>query len=113
MKTIIGNWKMNVGTRESVALARGVLLELRGKRVKPDMVLCPPFVALADVRKAIARSNVSLGAQNMSWEEKGSHTGEVSARMLKELGVSHVILGHSERRRELGEIGSPETTAEH
>lgn len=103
MKTIVANWKMNVGVRESVALARGTLLTLRGRRVIPELVICPPFVALGEVRKVVARSSASLGAQNMHWEERGSYTGEISPRMLQELQVSHVILGHSERRRLMGE----------
>lgn len=103
MKTIVGNWKMNVGTRESVALARGVLLALRGKRTLPEVVACPPFVALSEVRKIVARSHVALGAQDVFWEETGAFTGEVSARMLTELGTTHVIVGHSERRAQLGE----------
>lgn len=102
MKTLIANWKMNVGTRESVALARGVLLAMRGKKVLPELIACPPFVALSEVRKIVARTHVSLGAQDMFWEETGAFTGEISGRMLTELGVSHVILGHSERRT-LGE----------
>lgn len=99
MKTVIGNWKMNVGTRESVALARGVILALRGKKTLPEVVICPPFVAFSDVRKIIARSSVAMGAQNMFWEESGSFTGEISPRQMLELGISHVILGHSERRQ--------------
>lgn len=98
MKTIIANWKMNVGVRESVALARGTLLTLRGRKLVPELVVCPPFVALSEVRKVTARSHAALGAQNMSWEAQGAFTGEISPRMLEELGVSHVILGHSERR---------------
>lgn len=98
MKIVIGNWKMNVGTRESVALARGVLLALRGSKTLPETIVCPPFVALADVRKIVARTHVSLGAQAMHPDESGAFTGEISARMLEELGVTHVILGHSERR---------------
>ena len=103
MKTVIANWKMNVGVRESVALARGTLLTLRGRKIIPDLVICPPFVALGEVRKVIARSSVELGAQNTFWEATGSHTGETSTRMLQEHGVTHVILGHSERRQQVGE----------
>jgi triosephosphate isomerase (TIM) len=98
MKTIIGNWKMNLGARESVALARGVMYAIRGKKFVPDIVICPSFTALSEVRKVIARSSVLLGAQDMSHEEKGAFTGEVSAKQLTELSVSHVIIGHSERR---------------
>lgn len=103
MKTIIGNWKMQVGVRESVALARASLLLLRGKKHVPNFVICPPFVALSEVRKVVARSALHLGAQNISWEEQGAMTGEISARMLTEVGVTHVIIGHSERRQKLNE----------
>lgn len=94
---------MQVGTRESVALARGVVLALRGKKVLPEIVICPSAVALSEVRKIVTRTHVSLGAQNMFWEEQGAFTGEISSKQLAELGVTHVIIGHSERRQVLGE----------
>ncbi len=103
MKTVVGNWKMNVGVRESVALARGILLSLRGRRHLPELIVCPPFTALAEVRKTVARSHVAMGAQDMHWEESGAFTGEISPRMLVEAGATHVIIGHSERRRLCGE----------
>jgi triosephosphate isomerase len=103
MKTIIANWKMNLGVRESVALTRASLLLLRGKKIAPHLVLCPSFIALSEVRKVLAHSSVSLGAQNVSWEEHGAYTGEISVRMLSEVGTTHVIVGHSERRHWFGE----------
>ncbi len=90
---------MNLGVRESVALARASLLLLRGKKVSPHLILCPSFIALAEVHKVIARSSAVLGSQNVSSEEHGAFTGEISVRMLTEVGVTHAIVGHSERRR--------------
>jgi triosephosphate isomerase len=66
------------------------------------MVVCPPFVALAAVKDALAGSKIGLGAQNVYWEEKGAFTGEISPVMLKDL-VTYVIIGHSERRQYFGE----------
>lgn len=103
MKTIVANWKMNVGLRGAVALARGTLLSVRGKKVLPEIVLCPPFVALSDVHKVVARSRAVLGAQDVCFKEEGSYTGEISVRMLSEVGVTHVIVGHSERRSHMQE----------
>jgi triosephosphate isomerase len=91
------NWKMNLGRpQEALDFVRRIrhpLSELEGVQ----NVICPPFTALATVAEALAPTPVAVGAQNMHWEEKGAHTGEISAAML--VGLCHfVILGHSERR---------------
>lgn len=103
MKHIIGNWKMNLGVRESAALARGVLRGMRGKDITPHVVLCPAFTALSEVHKVVARSRVDLGAQNIGTERQGAFTGEVSPVMLEDVHASFVIIGHSERRQIFGE----------
>ena len=103
MKAVIANWKMNLSVRESVALTRGVLRGIRGQEILPEIVLCPSFVSLSEMRKMLARSRVKLGAQDVFWQDSGAYTGEISVRQLKESNCSHVILGHSERRREFNE----------
>jgi len=98
---IAGNWKMNKNVAEAVELVRA-LREATADVEKVEIVVCPPFVALAAVKEALAGSKIKVGAQNMHWEEKGAFTGEVSALMLKGL-VEYVIIGHSERRQFFGE----------
>lgn len=93
---IAGNWKMNTTTAEAVALAEGVVKNVRGTAHK--VMVAPPFTVLARVAEVLSGTNVRLGAQNASAEESGAHTGEVSVHMLKDVGVQTVILGHSERR---------------
>ena len=95
---IAGNWKMNKTVAEALDLVRGLKIELTNVK-EVDIVVCPPFTALADVSKAILDSNIRLGAQNMSENNVGAYTGEVAAVMLKEFSVRYVILGHSERRQ--------------
>lgn len=94
---------MNLGVRESVALARGILRSMRGKEVTPEVILCPAFTSLGEVHKAVSKSRISLGAQNCGTDRAGAFTGEISIPMLKDVGVSHVIIGHSERRIYLNE----------
>ncbi len=98
---IAANWKMNTTIPEGVRLASDVkqaLSDISGAEV----VLCPPFVSLEAVKRALEGSSIGLGAQNMHPEAKGSYTGEISYQMLADL-CEFVVLGHSERRRILGE----------
>lgn len=98
---IAGNWKMYKTIAEAVQLARGIreaVVNVEGV----DMVLCPPFTALAAVEDVISNSKIGLGAQNMYWAEQGAFTGEISPLMLEGL-CDYVILGHSERRQFFGE----------
>jgi triosephosphate isomerase len=94
---IAGNWKMNKTSKEAAQLIIG----LRDKVAKAscEVVLCPPFTALALAVTLVEGTNVKVGAQNMHFEENGAFTGEISPLMLKEIGVEYVILGHSERRQ--------------
>jgi triosephosphate isomerase len=95
---IAGNWKMNKTVAEALDLVVDLKRELA--LIKDvDIVLCPPFTALADVSKAIIDTHIRLGAQNMSEHVSGAYTGEIAAGMLKEFSVRYVILGHSERRQ--------------
>ena len=101
-KIVAGNWKMNKTASEVAALIAGIKKEVEGI-TSVDIVVCPPFTDLKDAAAACAGSNVKLGAQNVHWEASGAYTGEISAAMLKDLGVKYVIIGHSERRQYFGE----------
>ena len=98
---IAGNWKMHKNMVEAASLAGELVSGFSGEKKK--IMIAPPFTALAAVAEVLKGSNILLGAQNMGPEEKGAHTGEISLHMLTELGVSVVILGHSERRHVYGE----------
>lgn len=101
-KIVAGNWKMNKTASEAVALIEGVKAELEGVS-GVEVVVCPPATDLKDAAAAVAGSSVGLGAQNVHWAESGAYTGEISAAMLKDLGVQYAIIGHSERRQYFGE----------
>lgn len=99
---IVANWKMNPTSRKQAEH----LFETIRKGVHSvkniDIVLCPPFVYLDFISKKISK-DIKLGAQDIFWERQGAYTGEVSSVMLRDLGCEYVILGHSERKKYLGE----------
>jgi len=101
---IAGNWKMNTDSRSSASLAAGISAgcsDAAGKAV--DVVLCPPFVYLGTVAKALSGTRILLGGQDLYTEQEGAFTGEISAAMLKDTGCVYVLCGHSERRHVIGE----------
>jgi triosephosphate isomerase len=97
---IAGNWKMYKGPREATEFCLGLRDEDLGGA---DVVVCPPFVSLAACVQILAGTEIAVAAQNVHWESEGAYTGEVSAGMLRELGVYGTIVGHSERRQYFGE----------
>lgn len=99
---IAGNWKMH----KLGAEARQFVSEFRPRVAgveQVDMVLCPPFTCLSELKPLLAGSGIMLGAQNLFWEAQGAFTGEISAAMLSDAGCRYVIVGHSERRHIMGE----------
>jgi len=103
---IVGNWKMYKGPAETAEFCLGLReQELDGV----DVVVSPPFVSLAVAVQLLAGTEIAVAAQNVHWEGEGAYTGEVSARMLREVGAYGAIVGHSERRQHFGE--SDETVA--
>ena len=95
-KIIAGNWKMNMTPSKAVELVNTLKPLVANDDV--DVVFCVPAIDIIPVVEAAKGSNIQIGAENMYFEEKGAFTGEVSAEMLKDLGVDYVIMGHSERR---------------
>src|SRR5712691_9772383 len=97
---IAGNWKMYKGPAETAEFCLGLReQELDGV----DVVVCPPFVSLAVAVQLLAGTEIAVAAQNVHWDGEGAYTGEISATMLRELGVYGAIVGHSERRQYFGE----------
>lgn len=105
-KIVAGNWKMNKTLAEGVALCKELQEALEGKKLFCKVIVAPPYLHLASVASVLNKGTVALGAQNCADQESGAYTGEVSAAMLASAGVSHVILGHSERRAYYHEDGA-------
>jgi triosephosphate isomerase (TIM) len=95
---IAGNWKMHKTVTQTVAFFDAFLPRVESLPQSVEIAIAPPFTSIPIASEMLAGSRVRLGAQTMHWELQGAFTGEISAPMLRELGVSYVILGHSERR---------------
>lgn len=100
-KIVAGNWKMNLNASEVKQLLNNLKAQEKVEGV--ELVVCPHYTGLADAVSILEGTNVKVGAQDCSANENGAYTGEISAAMLKSYGVTHVILGHSERRAYHGE----------
>src|ERR1700736_1327623 len=101
-KLIAANWKMYKTPDQTRDFFRGFLPLVSGHE-RDEIVVCPPYVDLAAAMEAAKGANIAVGAQNLHWKEVGAFTGEISAPMLLSLGVTHGIVGHSERRQYFGE----------
>ena len=98
---IAGNWKMNMTPAQGAEMVNELKTLIAG--VNAEVVICPPATTIPAVVEAAAGSNIQVGAQNIAWAESGAFTGELSATMLKELNITWIVTGHSERRQYFAE----------
>ena len=101
-KVMAANWKMFKNPAQTQAFFDAFLPMVAGHD-RDEIVICPPFIDLFIALAAIKGSDVAIGAQNLHWEKEGAYTGEICASMLLDIGCTHVIIGHSERRQYFGE----------
>jgi triosephosphate isomerase (TIM) len=102
-KLAAGNWKMNGLKADGIALAKELVARSAREKIANEILICPPATLLVTIAEVLRGSKIALGAQNCHAEQKGAHTGEISAAMLRDAGCTYVILGHSERRAAQGE----------
>jgi triosephosphate isomerase len=100
---IAGNWKMNKGPQETQKLLENLKDNMASVPEGIEVLVCPPFISLTTAVQTVESTAVEVGAQDIHFEDNGSYTGEISTQMLTEVGCSHVIVGHSERREYFGE----------
>ena len=100
-KIVAGNWKMNMTPSQAVALVEELKPLVASEEV--DVVFCVPAICIIPAMEAAKGSNISIGAENMFYEESGAYTGEIAPSMLTDVGVKYVIIGHSERREYFAE----------
>ena len=101
-KIVAANWKMNKNPAETSALLDDLVPRVRD-HLRDEIIVCPPFVDLHAALEATKGSQIAIGAQNAHWKDQGAFTGEISCAMLRAIGCTHVIVGHSERRQNFGE----------
>ena len=97
-KIVAGNWKMNKNFQEGMDLAKEIIQNFKSSDSNNQLIICPPFIHLSAIADLLVDSDIALGGQNCHTSEKGAYTGEVSAEMLKSVGVQYCLVGHSERR---------------
>ncbi len=102
-KMIVANWKMNMSLKSSLGFIEKFIENISDSDSSNEIVICPPFIYLGAVSQKLLKTNIKVGAQNCFYKDSGAFTGEISPKMLLELEVSYVIIGHSERRLHLGE----------
>ena len=95
---VAGNWKLHKNSDETRETIAALKAEIGSGEQPADILVCPPFTSLPAAVEAARGSSIAIGAQNVFWESGGAYTGEVSSEMLESLGVTHVVIGHSERR---------------
>ena len=97
---IAGNWKMNAGGADGMALAADILARIGQVEGRCDLLICPPAVLVAAIARNVAGTAIAVGGQDCHGQVSGAHTGDISAPMLKDAGASYVISGHSEQAHE-------------